>query len=213
MSTVPEDEILRCGIEIEYWNIEKLVDKLYKLICTPNFFECPEKPSLLMKHTNILAALAAMLLAATAAAQSPQANDRIITLRAGHVLHSGDPTGGMPYSSFCISTDFTLGKGFLGVTADFPGGPRKTTAVEGRFGYRYGGRLQLAGYLSGRYLWEEDFSQMLFGAGTAVAYKLTGPLGLFADVQLAHPLVNGYDGPRTTRAGQLIFSCGITLSF
>lgn len=166
-----------------------------------------------MKHT--LASIILLLTAGCVLAAQPRCGggDRSFTLAAGHALHTGDPSGNIPYSSFAFGADSMTGAMLVGMTAELPGGERGTSAVEARFGCASKGSLRLAGFLTGRYLWEQDFSQLLVGYGLSADLQLAGPLGAFVSARMAYPVMSEYGHLWIPYRGQLILSYGLSLTF
>lgn len=139
--------------------------------------------------------------------------DRSLVLSAGGAFHTGDPSGNIPYSSYAFGADCYNGSTLVGVTAELPGGERRTSSFEARFGCGSRGRLRLAGFLTCRYLWEEDFSQLLVGYGLSAGLRLAGPLGAFASCRMAYPVMRECGHLAIPYTGQFILSCGLSLSF
>lgn len=153
-------------------------------------------------------------LAALFAQERIVSEPRIIA-RAGAVHHTGDPSGGVPYSSVAVGADIALPAGTLGFTYDLPGGERKSQVVELRYGYAsQKGRLRIGGFLTGRYLTESDgFRQMLLGVNITADWRISGPFGVFVSGAVAYPVM--HEGPYTFTpwTGQGMLSYGLSLHF
>ena len=153
-------------------------------------------------------------LAALFAQERIVSGPRIIA-RAGAIHHTGDPSGGIPYTSVAIGADIPLPVGTLGFIYDLPGGQRKTQVVELRYGYAsQKGRFRFGGFLTGRHLWEADgFRQVFIGVNITADWRIAGPFGIFVSGAVAYPLMRSGSYTFTPWTGQGMLSYGLSLHF
>ena len=171
-----------------------------------------------MRH--LLLSLFTFLLPAimTAEAQTPipvpSRNGVSLTVRAGHLLHSADPMGGCPGGGFTFGGDYSTGRFLIGGTLDLEKTPGTLSTASVRTGFGTSSRsFSLSVYASARYRWTDTCSGWMAGVGGTLDWRILGPLGLFASLEYARPVVSTRYYSYLTYYGQTVFSYGLCLKF
>ena len=137
-----------------------------------------------------------------------------LTIRAGHSVHGTDPEWGFPGSALSVGGDYTTGAVLLGGSIDMKNRKERLSTATVRCGFGASGRqFSVSAYMTARYRWNDAYSGWLAGAGGTIDYRLAGPLGVFASLEYAQPLVREARYAYFLYNGQTIFTYGISLRF